>query len=319
MKIKKAIITAAARGERLYPVGDTVQKAMLPIADLDGVHKPILQIIAEEALASGVEEICLICAPGDEQRYTEAFQTLKNNLTRAFGGIDWARQQAEKIAHLMEHLHFVVQEETLGFGHAVWCGRHFVGDDPFLLLLGDHLYRSDIPPKRCATQLVELATAEACSVSAVNPTPEHLITHYGTLTGRHVPAQRGVYEIEKILEKPSVSQAELELQTPGLRAGYYLCFLGMHVLEAPIFAILDQYMGSLPAGTDIMLTPALQQLAADYKYLAMEVKGRRFNLGTRFGWLDAQVAFALDSVHSEELLTSILTQIVEAQQRKGGQ
>ena len=315
MNISKAIITAAARGGRLYPVGDTVQKAMLPLADVDGVHKPVIQIIAEEAFAAGVEEICIICAPGDEKRYVEAFHTLKNNLTQSFGGVDWAKKQAQKITNLLDRLHFVVQKEMLGFGHAVMCGQSFIGDDAFLLLLGDHLYRSDLPQKSCATQLTDLAKAESCSASAVNATNEHLIGHYGTLTGRHVPKHNGVYDIERIIEKPSISRAELELQTPGLRVGHYLCFFGMHVLESDIFRLLEKQMKKNKKGDDLQLTPALQRLANERKYLATEVKGRRFNLGTRYGLLEAQVAFALDGPYSEELLSGIIEQLAFAKQR----
>lgn len=317
MKIKKAIITAAARGGRLYPVGDTVQKAMLPLADIDGVHKPVIQIIAEEAFAAGVEEICIICAPGDEQRYVEAFTTLKNNLTHSYGGVDWAREQAEKITNLLDRLQFVVQKEMLGFGHAVMCGQKFIGDDAFLLLLGDHLYRSGFDDINCAQQIIDLATTEGGSVSAVNATNEHLIGHYGTLTGKQVPTHNGVYDIERIIEKPSISQAELELQTAGMRVGHYLCFFGMHVLKAPIFSYLEQQMKKgKKEKMDIQLTPALQELARHKKYLAKEVKGRRFNLGTRFGWLEAQLAFAQDGPHSEELLSSIIEQLAYAKKKK---
>jgi len=316
MKITKAIITAAARGGRLYPVGDTVQKAMLPLADVDGLHKPVIQIIAEEAFAAGVEEICIICAPGDENRYVEAFTTLRNNLTQSYGGVDWAKQQAEKITQLLDRLHFVVQKETLGFGHAVMCGQKFVGDDAFLLLLGDHLYRSDLVDKNCARQLTDLAKAESCSVSAVNPTPEHLIGHYGTLSGRYVSQLQGVYDIEHIIEKPSISQAELELQTPGMRVGHYLCFFGMHVLASDIFTALEKQQKKNKKGQDLQLTPSLQRLANERKYLAAEVKGRRFNLGTRFGLLEAQMAFALDGVHSEELLSTIIGQLAITKMKK---
>jgi len=311
MKISKAIITAAARGGRLYPVGDTVQKAMLPLADVDGVHKPIIQIIAEEAFASGVEEVCIICAPGDEKRYVQAFKTLKSNLTESYGGVDWARMQAQKITNLLDRLHFVVQKETLGFGHAVMCGQEFVGDDAFLLLLGDHLYRSDLEDLNCATQLLELAKEESCSVSAVNATKEHLIGHYGTLTGKPVSGYNGVYDIEKIIEKPSLSEAELGLQTAGMRVGHYLCFFGMHVLEASIFDYLNQDMKKSKKGSDIQLTPALQKLANHKKYLAKEVKGRRYNLGTRFGWLEAQLAFGKEGPFKDELMTSIISQLAK--------
>lgn len=312
MQIRKAVITAAARGGRLYPVGDTVQKAMLPLADLDGVHKPVLQIIAEEAFESGIEEICLICAPGDEPRYIEAFQTLRENLAQAFSGVDWAKRQAAKIDFLLSRLTFVVQEKTLGYGHAVYCAKDFASGEPFLLLLGDHLYLSNTK-QRCAKQLLQLAQEAHCSVSAVNATPEYLIGQYGTLTGAHLGGEQGVYTIERIIEKPSLSEAELSLMTPGLRAAHYLCFFGMHVLEANIFSLLETYMQSLPIGEDIQLTPALQALAQTNKYLAVQMKGRRFNLGTHYGWLEAQIAFGLQSQQSSELLTSIVNELAVAQ------
>lgn len=311
MQIKKAVITAAARGGRLYPVGDTVQKAMLPIADLDGVHKPIIQIIAEEAFESGIEEICIICAPNDENRYKAAFQTLRSNLLESFSQIEWAKKQADKISFLLKHLTFVVQEETLGYGHAVHCAKDFVGGDPFILMLGDHLYLADNQQLRCATQLLKLASQESCSVSAVNTTPEHLIHQYGTINGRFVAGQQGVYEIERIIEKPSLSKAELELLMPGQRAGHYLCFFGMHVLQASIFGILERHIKTLEKGQDIQLTPALEILAKEGKYLALEVKGRRYNLGTDLGWLEAQISFGLEGVNSEALLFSMVNQLAE--------
>ncbi|MEM1123163.1 MAG: sugar phosphate nucleotidyltransferase [Bacteroidota bacterium] len=316
MQIKKAVITAAARGGRLYPVGDTVQKAMLPIADLDGIHKPVLQIIAEEAFESGIEEICIICAPGDENRYRLAFQTLSDNLLEAFGQIDWAKNQADKIDQLLKKLTFVVQEETLGYGHAVLCAKDFVNKDPFILMLGDHLYLADNQQLRCAAQVLQIASQESCSVSAVNATPEHLIHQYGTINGRYYGTHQGLYEIDRIIEKPALSQAELELSIPGQRAGYYLCFFGMHVLQSTVFAMLERYQSTLSEGADIQLTPALEMLAKEGKYLALEVKGRRFNLGTDLGWLEAQISFGLEGVNSEALLSSMVNQLAEARLRR---
>ncbi|HET7896305.1 MAG TPA: sugar phosphate nucleotidyltransferase, partial [Flavisolibacter sp.] len=276
MKVKKAVITAAARGERLYPVADTIQKAMLPVIDTDGIHKPVIQIICEEAFSSGIEEICVVCAPGDGERYNNAFTSLKENLLKSYKGIDWAKEEAEKLNHLLRHLQFVEQKEPKGYGHAVYCARDFVGKEPFLLLLGDYLYVSYLEGKRCAAQLIEIASAEDCSVSAVHPTIEHQITRYGTLTGKNLPGQKGVYQIEKIIEKPSLSMAELELQTPGLRTGYYLCFFGMHVLSPTVFDLLEEHIGT--NGNNVLLTPVLQQLADTEKYLALEVKGNRYDL-----------------------------------------
>ncbi|GAB3181366.1 UTP--glucose-1-phosphate uridylyltransferase [Telluribacter humicola] len=313
MRIKKAVITAAARGERLYPVADTIQKAMLPVIDTDGLHKPVIQIIAEEAFASGIEEICVVCAPGDGERYINAFTSLRDNLIKSFKGVDWARDEANKIDHLIRQISFAEQTEPLGYGHAVYCAREFVNDEPFLLLLGDYLYVSDLLQKRCAAQLIELASQENCSVSAVNPTIEHQISRYGTLTGKHVPNTPGVYQINKIIEKPSLSVAELELQTPGLRIGYYLCFFGMHVFTPMVFDILKKSIDQ--DGTNILLTPTLQELAETEKYLALEVKGNRYDLSKRHGLMQAQIALGLAGEAHDETLTSMVELLAEANTR----
>jgi UTP--glucose-1-phosphate uridylyltransferase len=313
MRIKKAVITAAARGERLYPVSDTIQKAMLPVIDIDGLHKPVIQIIAEEAFSSGIEEICIICAPGDENRYINAFNSLKDSLNNSFKGVEWARSEAEKINFLLGHIQFVEQNEALGYGHAVYCAREFVGNEPFLLLLGDYLYVSNLLQKRCARQLIDLAIQEQCSVSAVNPTIEHQITRYGTLTGKQLPNHQGVYQIEKIIEKPSLSVAELELQTPGLRVGYYLCFFGMHVFTPVVFDLLKK---QLEQKTDnVLLTPALQELAEAEKYVALEMKGSRYDLSGRLGYLRAQVALGLAGEAHNETLTTLVDLLAEANAR----
>ncbi|ALJ00775.1 UTP--glucose-1-phosphate uridylyltransferase [Rufibacter tibetensis] len=314
MKVRKAVITAAARGARLYPVADTVQKAMLPVVDIDGLPKPTIQIIAEEALASGIEEICVICAPGDGPRYLEAFTSLRDNLLESFKNTDWAKEEAEKVDQLRTCIQFVEQSEPLGYGHAVYCARDFVKDEPFLLLLGDHLYVSNNPTQRSAAQLIELAVQEECAVSAVNPTIEHQIHRYGTLTGKHLPNQKGVYQIDRIIEKPSLSTAELELQTPGLRNGYYLCFFGMHVLTPNVFARLQTQIES--GSQNIQLTTALQELAIAEKYLALEVKGNRYDLSKKQGLLQAQIALGLAGEAHDETLTSMVDLLAEANQRK---
>ena len=313
MKIRKAVITAAARGERLYPVSDTIQKAMLPVIDIDGLHKPVIQIVAEEAFSSDIEEICIICAPGDGERYINAFTSLKDNLTVSFKSVDWAKKEADKIDFLLAHIRFIEQKEALGYGHAVNCAREFVGDEPFLLLLGDYLYVSNLLQKRCAQQLIDLATHEQCSVSAVNPTIEHQVRRYGTLTGRQLPNHSGVYEIDKIIEKPSLSVAELELQTPGLRVGYYLCFFGMHVFTPGVFELLQKQVEQQQG--NVLLTPALQQLAQVEKYLALEMKGSRYDLSGRHGYLRAQVALGLAGEAHNETLTTLVELLAEANGR----
>ncbi|MEW6742943.1 MAG: sugar phosphate nucleotidyltransferase [Planctomycetota bacterium] len=323
MQIKKAVITAAGRGVRMYPVASTVQKAMLPIEDRDGLPKPVIQIIGEEALESGIEEVCVVCAPGDEEQYVTQFRAQRDNLVEAYGGVDWALRQAERVDNLLRRLHFAVQPEPLGYGHAVFCARDFAGREPFLLLLGDHLYVSRRAGKRCAQELIELASRESCAVAAVQATREHLVGRYGTLSGKRMAHRSGVYQIERIVEKPSLSLAELELQTPGLRAGYYLCFFGMHVLPPTIFEILERHIG---AGHDtaggVPLTPALQELAERERYLALEVQGSRYDIGVKLGWLRAQIALGMHGLQREQLLSILVELLAEASHREspsGGQ
>ena len=315
MLIRKAVITAAGRGVRLYPVADTVQKGMLPLTDRDGVTKPVLQIIIEEALESGIEEVCLVCAPGDEEQYRRQLNLCRENYLTGYPGEAWARDQAGRIETLLKRLTFAVQQEPLGYGHAVHCAKDFVGEEWFLLLLGDHLYLSDVDGERCAQQLIRLAAQENCAVASVNPTREHLVRHYGTLGGKRVAGLPGVYEIEKIIEKPSLSLAESELQTPGLRAGHYLCLFGMHVLPHRIFGLLEQGMaGEAPAG-GYQLTPALQELARREKYLAAELRGARHDIGAPFGLMLTQIAIGMAGVERDTMLSGIVELMADTGRR----
>jgi UTP--glucose-1-phosphate uridylyltransferase len=311
MKIKKAIITAAARGYKIYPVSDSVHKSMLPLIDKDGIHKPIIQIIAEEAFASGIEEICIICAPGDDREYPEHFKTLRDAIQYSpLSDVEKETQDAS-LKQMAERISFVVQKEPLGYGDAVYKSRQFVGEDSFLLLTGDYLYISYLKNVSCAKQLIDLAESENCSISAVNPTPEYLISKYGTLTGKSVLSRTGVYRIEKIIEKPSVTQAELELHTPGLKSGYYLCFFGMSVFTPNLFLLLEEYI-SQNQGNQILLTPVLQKLAEKEKYLALEIIGNRYDTSKKLGLLQAQLALGLSSNMKDEIMAMIIETVGKA-------
>jgi UTP--glucose-1-phosphate uridylyltransferase len=314
--IKKAVITAAGRGLRTFPAANPVQKALLPLVDRDGLTKPVLQIIAEEAIESGIDEVCVVCAPGEEALYRALFDDLRANLAASPAGESWAQAQAARIERLVKHLHFAEQPEPLGYGHAVYCARDFAKDDPVLLLLGDHVYVSGATG-RCAAQLLARARTEGCTVSAVQATREHLVGRYGTVRGRREPAP-GLYQVEHIIEKPALSQAELELQTPGLRAGYYLCLLGMHVLTPGAFAELEAHLaGAAPEG-GYQLTNALDALAQNERVLALEADGRRYDIGQRFGLLQAQVAIALSGGDRDEMLTTLLEGVAEAGRAPAG-
>jgi len=278
VKLRRAVITAAGR--------DGQQLPLQRLIDRDGSAKTALQIVVEEAVAAGADEIAIVVRPGDEAAF------------RAAAGGSASR------------LELLPQVEPLGYGNAIQVTRAFVGDEPFLHFVGDHLYVSDAAA-RCAQQLVAVAEAEDCSVSAVQATRESMLPFYGTVGGRRVPEARGLYEVETVVEKPTPTRAEQDLIVPGLRAGHYLCFFGMHVLTPAIFDLL----AALGDAGQRQLSPALAQLAARERYLAYEVHGRRFNLGETYGLLVAQLALGLAG-HDR---TEILAQIVEllARQPRG--
>jgi len=314
VRISKAVITAAGRGARQFPAFDAVQKAMMPVVDRDGVAKPVLQVIAEEAIEAGIEEICVVSAPEDEGYYRRHFESFAASLRSAQGETD---DQAKRMEEVVGRLRFAVQAEPLGYGHAVWTARDFADGQPVLLLLGDHVYISR-EPRRCARQLLDLAAGEGCAVSAVQSTREHLIGHYGTVSGRRLTDQTDVYLIDEIVEKPNPTLAELRLQVPGLKAGHYLCFFGMHVLTPAVFdllgAIIQEDRRELGS---IQLTTALDELARRERYLALETRGTRYNLGTKFGVVEAQIALAMAGVDRDRMLATLLESVVRIEQGVG--
>src|SRR3954465_14804946 len=135
-KVRKAVITAAGRGTRQYPASTAVQKEMFSLVDRDGLTKPVIQIIGEECVAAGIEEICIITQPGEEKYYREYFRRMSDQEARSFRGKDWAILESEKLGAFGEGLHYAEQDAPEGFGHAVYQAKSFVGDEPFLLLLG---------------------------------------------------------------------------------------------------------------------------------------------------------------------------------------
>jgi len=272
MIIRRAVITAAGRDQQSLPLQRLV--------DRDGTVKSALMIIVEEALAAGIDEIAIVVRPGDESPFRAAAGTAASRLE------------------------LLTQEEPRGYGDAIRTAREFVADEPFLHFVGDHLYVSR-GASRCAQQLVGVARREACAVSAVQATREHLLPFFGTVGGRRLPADRRLYEVATVVEKPTPTRAEEDLIVPGLRSGHYLCFFGIHVLPPSVFGYLDD------VGDDGSrhLSSALERLAQRERYLAFEVDGQRYNLGPTYGLLAAQLALALAGDDRDEVLTLLVDQL----------
>lgn len=272
MHITKALITAAGRRQRTLPLQTLI--------DRDGVEKSVLRILVEEVIAAGVDDIALVIRPGDEKAYA-----------------DVAGEHAGR-------LHFIPQTEPLGYGHAVYCARDFVDSDPFLHLVGDHLYVSR-DGQGCAQRLVEVATRQGCAVSAVQATREHLLPYYGAVGGRRLSGRDDLYRIETVIEKPTPTQAEQHLLAPGLRAGHYLCFFGMHVLTPAVMEILGRLLAT-DNSAGLPLSAALDELAHREQYLALHQNAQRFDVGVKYGLLTAQVALALNGQDRDEVLARLL-------------
>ncbi len=153
---------------------------------------------------------------------------------------------------------------------------------------------------------MRIAEAESCSVSAVQATRENVLTYYGTLGGRRVHGQNQLYEVENVVEKPTPTEAEQTLIVPGLRAGHYLCFFGMHVLNPSVMGLLEECLRNLGPGEKLALSPALARLAKRERYLALEVEGDRYNIGVRYGLLLAAFALALDGNDRDEILAQMV-------------
>ncbi len=278
MQIRKAVITAASQAQRHLPLQTLV--------DRDGKQKVALCVIIEEALSAGVGEIAIITCPGDEAAYMAAVKGYS------------ARLQC------------ITQPAPLGYGFGLYCARNFVAGDPFLHLVSDHLYTSSLHRDghlvTCAQQLIEVAQTEDCSVSAVQATRENKLPYYGVIGGRRVPGQSNLYSVENVIEKPTPTEAEQNLVVPGLRAGYYLSFFGMHVLMPSVMTILEQYVTRAGTRGGIQLSPALAQLATAERYLAFEVHGRRYDIGVHYGLLNAQLALALSGHDRDEVLAQLV-------------
>jgi UTP--glucose-1-phosphate uridylyltransferase len=278
VKIAKAVITAAGRDQRHLPLQTLV--------DRDGNTKTALRILVEETLLAGVEEVGVVLAPGDEAAYGAALGPHRGRVR------------------------FLEQREPRGYGHAVWCARAFTGAEPFLLVVGDNLYVAR-GPKSCAEQLVEIAAAESCAVSAVQPTHESKLPFYGAVGARRLQGKPGRYQVEAVLEKPTPTVAEERLLVPGLRAGYYLCFFGMHVLTGTVMERLDELVRR-NAPEPVQLSHALAQTAAQERYLACELEGRRYDIGVRYGLLTAQMALALSGPDRDEVLTHLVELLAQS-------
>lgn len=273
MNIRKAILTSALASQRTLP--------LQMLVDRDGITRTALHIILNDAISAGIEEVSVVIHPGDQENYLAA-----------------AAEHAPRLS-------FVEQPDPMGFGHAVFCAREFTGEEPFLLMLGDHLYVSS-NTRSCARQIIDLARDQHCAVSAVQAIHERKLPYYGITGGRLMAGHDGVYEINCVREKPTPTEAEQTLRVPGLRAAYYLCFFGLHVLTPTLMELLEEEMASASREHPVPLSGAQGRLARKERYLACELEGMHYDIGNQYGLLNAQLALALSGKDRDWMLGNLV-------------
>lgn len=306
-KVRKAVIAAAGRGTRHYPASIAVHKEFFPLVDRDGVTRPIIQLIIEEAIDSGIEEICIVTQPGGEDAYRRYFRRLDAAAVESFVGKDWAIRESEKLERIGRRLHFAVQGSPQGFGHAVYQAKGFVDGEPFLLMLGDHVYVS-ATQERCAKQLIRAFEQHSLdAATAVQFETEAGLELFGVIKGEPVdPAQR-LYRAQRIIEKPSVETARAQLLTPGLPTGTYLAHFGMHIFTPGIFDSLEFLIrNNLRDNGEIQLTAAQEHFRTQCEnYWAVAIDGTRFDAGIPAGLIKTQLGLALNGIDRNQVQEAI--------------
>jgi UTP--glucose-1-phosphate uridylyltransferase len=268
MKVRKAIIPAAGLGTRFLPATKAMPKEMLPIVD-----KPTIQYIVEEAIASGIEDIIIVTGKGKraiEDHFDHAFE-LEQNLFEK-GKVELL----QKVQHTskMADIHYIRQKEPKGLGHAIWCARKFIGNEPFAVLLGDDIVQAEKP---CLLQLMEEYELEQKSIIGVQEVPYAETNRYGIVDPLYKEGRK--IKVKSLVEKPSNNPPS------------NIAIMGRYILTPDIFSYLENQKAG--AGGEIQLTDALQELNAVDSFYAYNFEGKRFDVGEKLGFITTTIDMAL--------------------------
>lgn len=276
-RVRKAVIPAAGFGTRLFPASKAIKKELFPVIDSQGRIKPVIMAIVEEAVNAGIEEVCILVQRDDLELFEEFFGNPPpienyNKLSSEH------KQLNDYVMELGRRITFVPQDVQEGFGHAVWCARDWVGNEPFLLLLGDHLYASDgaVP---CARQILDIYDKVGRSVVGLKVTPGSEVQHFGCVTGSWLE-QGSVLSISEFAEKPDLDYARKHLQTEGTEEDTFFSVFGQYVLKPTIFEYLDEHIQhNIRERGEFQLTSCLDRLRQEDGFAGYVVQGRRFDIG----------------------------------------
>jgi UTP--glucose-1-phosphate uridylyltransferase len=288
-RVKKAIIPAAGLGTRFLPATKAMPKEMLPIVD-----KPTIQYIVEEAVESGIEDIIIVTGKGKraiEDHFDNAFELEQKLLESKKMELLELVQRSSK----MVDIHYIRQKEPRGLGHAVWCARKFIGDEPFAVLLGDDIVRAETP---CLLQLIKQYELTERSVIGVQPVSDEELHRYGIID----PVEKlgRLYQVKNLVEKPGKAKAPSNM-----------AIMGRYILTPAIFDFLEKQ--EVGAGGEIQLTDAIQKLNELEKVYAYNFEGTRYDVGEKLGFILTTLDFAL---LNKELRAPLMTALEEILNRK---
>jgi len=289
MKVRKAVIPAAGFGTRLFPATKATKKELFPIIDRDGIAKPAILLIVEEALEAGIEEIIIVVQETDLHEFQSFFKdqiTIENfnKLPRHFQ--DYSR----RILDIGRRVTFVIQTNQEGFGHAIYCTKEAVGNEPFLLMLGDHLYRSN-REQSCSQQLLEAYQQYGFNLLGLRRTSEDQIANFGTVAGVWIEQDR-LLNVTEFAEKPTLDYARLNLRVPDLPEGEYLTVFGQYIIKPSIFEYLEEHIRhNVRERGEFQLTSALDRLRQEDGFLGLIMDGKRFDIGLPEYYLETLQSF----------------------------
>jgi UTP--glucose-1-phosphate uridylyltransferase len=275
--IRKAVIPAAGFGTRLFPATKAVKKEMFPIVDRDGRVKPTIQVIVEEAIAAGIEEIAIITQPGDIEVFQNFFQTpLTDNFYNKLS--EKNREYSQYLRDLGQKITLLTQETQEGYGHAVYCAKEWANNEPFMLFLGDHVYLSELNIS-CAQQLIQVYEKVGKSAIGLTVTPGSEIYHCGCVTGNWQADNRLLF-LTEICEKPDLEYARSHLQAEPLGSDRFFTIFGIYILTPKIFDFLEENIrNNHREKGEFQLTSCLEQLRQTEGMVGYPIKGRCFDTG----------------------------------------
>jgi UTP-glucose-1-phosphate uridylyltransferase/mevalonate kinase len=291
-KVRKAVIPAAGFGTRLFPASKATKKELFPVIDRDGIAKPAILLIVEEALQAGIEEIIIIVQKDDLSDFQDFFTTQisienYNKLPPNF------QEYSRRILDIGQRITFVIQNSQEGFGHAVYTAHEAVGSEPFLLMLGDHIYRSTTQIS-CAKQLVDAYQQHGKSVVGLRLTPEEKIANFGTVSGVWIDPNV-LLNITEFAEKPTLEYAHNNLHIQGLPDDQFLTVFGQYILSPEIFDYLDENIrNNFRERGEFQLTSALDRLRKAEGFMGLVMNGTRYDIGLPDYYLETLISYRKD-------------------------